>query len=103
MDLHHDRHLCGLTARPQALPAAAPPDTTPWVLPELQFVRLEAQREADLAYQDWARCPGRDGYVIYRAAQDRADAAHDELAAWVRDTRPAREPDARCCGFPGNA
>ena len=55
----------------------------PWVFYELQFVRREAQREADLAYQAWSRHPGRDGYAVYRAAQDRADAAQDELAAYV--------------------
>jgi hypothetical protein len=55
-----------------------------WVGYELQFVRREAQAEADLAYQAWCREPGGDGYVVYRAAQDRADAAEDDLAAWTR-------------------
>jgi hypothetical protein len=46
--------------------------------------RREAQAEAQLAYEAWCRVPGRDGHAVYRAAQDRADAAQDELAAWVR-------------------
>lgn len=66
-----------------------------WVLYELQFVRRKAQAEATLAYQAWSRHPGRDGYTVYRAAQDRADAAQDELAAWVCDRLSAGEPEAR--------
>jgi hypothetical protein len=40
----------------------------------------EAQVEAELAYEAWCREPGREAYVVYRAAQDRADAAQDALA-----------------------
>jgi hypothetical protein len=50
---------------------------------ECRFVRREAQAEADLAYEDWRRDPTRDAYVVYRAAQDRADAAQDALAVWA--------------------
>jgi hypothetical protein len=50
------------------------------MLEELDFVRREAQAEADLAYQDWGRLRSRDAYAVYRAAQDRADAAQDDLA-----------------------
>ena len=40
----------------------------------------EAQHEADLAYAAWRR--GEPGaYAVYRAAQDRADAAQDALAS----------------------
>ena len=56
-----------------------------WMFYELTYVRREAQAEADLAYKAWCRLPGRDGYAVYRAAQDRADAAQDELATWVRN------------------
>jgi hypothetical protein len=50
---------------------------------ELSFARREAQAEANLAYADWgSECSG-DSYVVYRAAQDRADAAQDQLASWV--------------------
>jgi hypothetical protein len=44
---------------------------------------IDAQREARAAYECWRddACP--DGYVVYRAAQDRADAAQDALAQWA--------------------
>jgi hypothetical protein len=50
------------------------------MLEELSFVRREAQAEADLAYEDWRFVRSRDAYAVYRAAQDRADAAQDDLA-----------------------
>ncbi len=55
------------------------------LLEELRYVRREAQAEASLAYQDWIVRPGGEGYVVYRAAQDRADAAQDQLAAWASE------------------
>ena len=55
-----------------------------WMFGELEFVRREAQIDAQLAYDAWRELPGRDGYAVYRAAQDRADAAQDQLAGWVR-------------------
>jgi hypothetical protein len=52
---------------------------------ELSFVRREAQVEADLAYGDWQRSVSAEAYTVYRAAQDRADAAQDQLAeCWRR-------------------
>ncbi len=54
------------------------------ILEELQFVRRAAQAEANTAYRDWSLRPSRDGYAVYRAAQDRADAAQDELTSWAR-------------------
>ncbi len=55
------------------------------MLEELRFVRGEAQAEANHSYAAWrpGSCSG-DAYVVYRAAQDRADAAQDALADWVR-------------------
>lgn len=50
---------------------------------ELSFTRREAQAEANLAYEDWRSEHTSDAYVVYRAAQDRADAAQDQLASWV--------------------
>ena len=50
------------------------------MLEELSFVRREAQVEADLAYEDWKLLASREAYAVYRAAQDRADAALDDLA-----------------------
>jgi hypothetical protein len=40
-----------------------------------------ARAEANLAYDAWCRRPGRDAYAIYRAAEDRADAAEEALVA----------------------
>ena len=57
-----------------------------WTFYELAYVRREAQAEAELAYDAWCQLPGADGYAVYRAAQDRADAAQDQLAAWMRGT-----------------
>ncbi len=39
-----------------------------------------ARAEANLAYDEWAGCPGPETYAIYRAAEDRADAAQDALS-----------------------
>jgi hypothetical protein len=53
---------------------------------ELSFARREAQAEADLAYATWTSHHGEVAYTVYRAAQDRADAAQDQLAEWARRT-----------------
>lgn len=54
------------------------------LLEELSAARRSAQAEADGAYQRWSRRPTEEAYAAYRAAQDRADAAQDQLAAWAR-------------------
>jgi hypothetical protein len=54
------------------------------MLEELSFIRREAQAEANLAYEDWRGRQCRDTYAVYLAAQDRADAAQDQLAYYVR-------------------
>jgi hypothetical protein len=52
---------------------------------ELSFVRREAQAEANLAYDAWRTGSCGEAYLVYRAAQDRADAAQDQLAeCWGR-------------------
>ena len=52
---------------------------------ELGSVRRAAQAEANRAYADWTRDPSATHtYAVYRAAQDRADAAQDQLAEWAR-------------------
>ncbi len=51
---------------------------------ELSAARRSAQAEADRAYERWSRHPTDEAYAAYRAAQDRADAALDQLAAWAR-------------------
>jgi hypothetical protein len=41
----------------------------------------DAAEEAEAALRAWQEHRGRDAYVAYRAAQDRADAAQDALAS----------------------
>ena len=48
---------------------------------ELQTVWSAARAEANLAYDAWRTTGGDDAYATYRAAEDRADAAEDALAA----------------------
>jgi hypothetical protein len=48
---------------------------------ELQALWSVAVAEANLAYDAWLSQPGRDAYAAFIAAQDRADAAQDALAA----------------------
>ena len=40
----------------------------------------DARDEALQAYASWLSAPMRESYAVYRAAQDRADAAQDTLA-----------------------
>jgi hypothetical protein len=47
---------------------------------EEAFVLWSAARaEANLAYDNWCSSPGADAYAVYRAAEDRADAAEADL------------------------
>lgn len=57
----------------------------PVVVPPLDRDQVYAvwtvsRAEANLAYDAWQDFPGPDTYAIYRAAEDRADAAQDALA-----------------------
>lgn len=70
-------------------------DDLVWMFFDLEYARREAQQEAELAYDAWCQLPGRDGYAVYRAAQDRADAAQDELAAEVRRSVCGRSSNRR--------
>jgi hypothetical protein len=46
-----------------------------------RYVEWAASRaEANLAYDAWTATPGAVAYGVYRAAEDRADAAQDALA-----------------------
>ena len=40
----------------------------------------DAHEEAEGAYVSWRRTHSADAYLVYRAAQDREDAAQDALA-----------------------
>jgi hypothetical protein len=54
---------------------------------EEAFVLWSAARaEANLAYDAWCSWPGADAYAVYRAAEDRADAAETELANLTANT-----------------
>ena len=55
---------------------------------ELFTIWSAARAEANLAYEAWCDAPGRSAYAVYRAAEDRADAAEQALAA-------RRRPGAR--------
>jgi hypothetical protein len=57
-----------------------------WAVAELVSVWREAQAQARLAYEGWRTCPGREAYAVYRAAQDRADAA--QVALTAKSARP---------------
>ena len=46
----------------------------------LHAVWRAAEDEAGEAYAAWHEHPGREGWLAYRAAADRADAAMDALA-----------------------
>ena len=49
-------------------------------LEEVYVLWGAARAEANEAYDAWCEAPGTDAYVVYRAAEDRADAAESELA-----------------------
>ncbi len=48
---------------------------------ELFAIWSAARAEANLAYEAWCERPGLDSYAVYRAAEDRADAAEQALIA----------------------
>ena len=55
---------------------------------ELQTVWSAARAEANLAYDAWRATGGHSAYATYRAAEDRADAAEDTLAAACSTSAP---------------
>jgi hypothetical protein len=58
---------------------------------ELFFAWDEAQVEAYLAYEAWRRHPGAEAYLVYRATQDRADAAEYALIGYAKRDTGGRE------------
>jgi hypothetical protein len=46
---------------------------------ELFVIWSAARTDANLAYEAWCVSPGADAYAVYRAAEDRADAAEGAL------------------------
>ena len=47
---------------------------------ELFVLWSAARAEANIAYDAWCERPGRISYAVYRAAEDRADAAEIALS-----------------------
>ncbi len=80
----HDRQLFAVLQAEWTSEERRPSNHDYAMLEEISFIRREAQAEADLAYECWRQRPGADAYVVYRAAQDRADAAQDDLADLVQ-------------------
>jgi hypothetical protein len=56
---------------------------------ELSVLWSAARAEANLAYDAWCERPGTEAYAVYRAAEDRADAAEHALAAGFGPGLPA--------------
>jgi hypothetical protein len=53
---------------------------TPHLRDELFVLWSAARAEANIAYDAWCLQPGADSYAVYRAAEDRADAAEIRLS-----------------------
>jgi hypothetical protein len=51
---------------------------------ELFAIWSAARAEANEAYERWRARPGAESFSVYRAAEDRADAAETALAALSR-------------------
>lgn len=67
-----------IVLRRSADPACVPPPP-PLEADELFVVWSAARAEANIAYDAWCASPGATGYAVYRAAEDRADAAEAAL------------------------
>ena len=67
--------------------SSSPAQAGRWVRDELVDAWDAARKEARLAYLDWSEEKTTDTYVVFLAAQDRADAAQDALANWARERR----------------
>jgi hypothetical protein len=61
--------------------APAPPRTT--TFDELFAIWSVATAEANLAFDAWRATPGSESYAVFVAAEDRASAAQDALAAFA--------------------
>jgi hypothetical protein len=51
---------------------------------ELFTIWSAARAESNLAYAAWCDAPGGDAFAVYRAAEDRADAAEQALVLAAR-------------------
>jgi hypothetical protein len=57
------------------------PQQSAQTVKEVTLAWREAHGRARLAYEQWCLSPGEATYAQYRAAQDQADSAQDELHA----------------------
>jgi hypothetical protein len=56
---------------------------------DAQWYAWDQARDGALrAYEAWCAQGGRDAYAVYRAAQDRADAAQSSLSAFMVEGNP---------------
>jgi hypothetical protein len=74
------RELLGVVDEPRPEAAEAPAPDPARTADENFVVWSVARAEANLAYDAWCAAPGSEGYLVYRAAEDRADAAEAALA-----------------------
>ena len=85
--------------RPDGEPVHAAPDTPSSLYACLWHAWDEARAESRIAFEDWSDRGGREAYLVYRAAEDRADAAQDALASCYagasRHAPPAGRAGAR--------
>jgi hypothetical protein len=59
-----------------------------WRRDELALYWQAAHFDAVVAYRAWSVSPGATAYAVYRAAQDRADSAQDELSTELSTSLP---------------
>jgi hypothetical protein len=57
---------------------------SPRVRDELFVIWSAARADANVAYEAWCSAPGGEAYAVYRAAEDRADAAEGALTRACR-------------------
>jgi hypothetical protein len=67
----------------------SPAMLTDRVRDELFVLWSAARAEANIAYDAWCDAPGSDAYAVYRAAEDRADAAEVALSRGGLEPVPA--------------
>jgi hypothetical protein len=72
------RELLGVVEDTREVVMRRPEPLTPGV-DEVFVVWSAARAEANLAYDAWCASPGLGAYAVYRAAEDRADAAEAAL------------------------
>jgi hypothetical protein len=77
--MNHDELLSGLEST-GGMALLSRGEVAPWLSHELHEAWRAAHEEAVAAYSAWLSSRDRDAYTVYRAAEDRADAAQEALA-----------------------